>query len=191
MLLSKRLSCIAALIDDQAQTLIDIGYDHGHLLHWAAQQEFQCIVGIEVTDHFADRYRTLYGDDVELRTGDGLGPIKDFDKSDCVVIAGLGEERIRQILDAGKALLENIDQIIVCPSSRDFKLHAFMRTQGWYADQEELIDENQRLYCVSSFRTGRESCADETILSIAPRIYECDREQFDIYKQQLQERRLI
>ncbi len=173
MTLSLRLRTLCSLLDtDETGGLIDVGYDHGQLLHWAAEHQMAPLYGIEKSEHFKLRYQQTYPHDkVTLFTGDGLHA---FPKSLCaatVVLAGIGEQQIRRILDENTRVWEHSRRIIFSPSSIDLKLRHYLNNSGWYMQDELIVQERNKLYVLSIAVPGVESCTDEVACAIGPRLY--------------------
>ena len=173
MRLSLRLQTICDLIRTPCQVVVDIGYDHGKIMHFACQHFEAHVIGVERAPHFATRYQQQYpGDQVDLRTGDGLQPLTSVDPADVLILSGLGEECIRHILTEQIDYVQRCRQILFCCSSIDLQLRPYLNSVGWYADNEVLIQERSKIYAISSFKQGAESCTNAQQSAIGPRLFE-------------------
>lgn len=186
--MKQRLQTLCACIDRQYTSLLDIGYDHGQVMHWALAHGFEKVIGVETAAHFAQRYRAVYADDqVDVRTGDGLQEVA-AGEAEVLIFSGLGEQHIRKMLAAGSAHLESAQQIIFSPSSIDLKLRVFLNQHNWRIESEHLVQENGRVYVIASAVRGSEHIADTTLAALAPRLCESarfavctSRQDLDIY----------
>ena len=173
MRLSLRLQTICDLIRKPCQVVVDIGYDHGKILHFACQHFDAQVIGVERAPHFSIRYQQQYpGDQVEFRTGDGLQPLTSADPADVLILSGLGEECIRKILTKQIDYVHRCRQILFCCSSIDLQLRPYLNSVGWHADNELLIQERSKIYAISSFKQGAEACVDAQQCAIGPRLFE-------------------
>ena len=117
MTLTKRLQAIASKVSQHTHDLLDIGYDHGLLMNWALSHGIKHIGGVEVSEKFQDQYINRFGPSaIQFYTGSGFNPVRDRNYK-TVVISGLGEERIREIIEGAEpAQLDACEHLIMCPS---------------------------------------------------------------------------
>ena len=115
--LSKRLSVIADMITD-SNIVNDIGCDHALLdIYLLQSKKVKKVVASDITPGALNQAKSnvkKYGvKEIDLRLGDGLNTINDSDKVDTVVLSGLGNIKINNILNENKKLLNNINTIII------------------------------------------------------------------------------
>jgi tRNA A22 N-methylase len=174
MSFSRRLRNICSLIDtEHISSLVDIGYDHGLVLNWAIKTGIKDVIGVEVAEHFQRTYENRFPDDghnISFYTGDGLLALPENKQIDCIILTGLGEERIRKILAASVSRLNGAQQIIISPSTVDLKLRLFLNENGWYANKELLFKEQSKFYVVSNFIKGNELEPSAVKRSVGPRL---------------------
>ena len=188
-MLSKRLQHIYDLISPACQVVVDIGYDHGLVLHRLIQDRAVYAIGIEQKNHFADQYIARYPQDrIDLRTGDGLEPILDADPAGVLVLTGIGEEQIRRILHQRQEYMQRCEQIVFSVSSHDLQLRPYLNQQGWRADKECIVQERGRLYVLSSFVKGIERCTNRRHCAMGPRLFESQDDLLAEYEQFLNRR---
>ncbi len=173
MALSKRLQAIASILAEHANDLLDIGYDHGLLMQWASQHGIQCVGGVEVSEQFEKQFMNRFDSSpINFYTGSGFTPVTDRHYQ-TVVIAGLGEERIREIIhQADKTQLDACEHLVFCPSSTDLRLRPFLNARGWYMFEEQIVEERDRYYVISHAMRGSEVQTDQMKLKIGPRLFD-------------------
>jgi tRNA A22 N-methylase len=166
--LSRRLQMIAGLCVGPA--IVDIGYDHGLLLAALQRQHPGWrLYGVETPAVFAPR-----GDlpaALDLRMGDGLQAVTG-EALDCAVFAGLGEERIRLLLERDWQLAAGLRRLVVCAASLDGRLRPWLAARGWRCAEEHLLAERGRLYLVSACEPGQETERDALRLAMGPRCFD-------------------
>lgn len=170
---SQRLQSICDLVDARTTSLVDVGYDHGLVLHWAARRQIWPLIGIEQQVHFARQYRQRHaGDRCLFLSGDGIAALSSDLHCDCLVITGIGEEQIRRVCCDLEANSGRFQQLIISPSSIDLQLRPFLNKLGWRADHEDLVQERGRWYSISRLRPGTETATELRQRQIGPRLFE-------------------
>lgn len=142
MELSKRLEFIAKHID-KCNSIADIGTDHGYIPIYAVKNNL-CERAI-ASDINKDPVRksklniSLEGlsDKIETRLGGGLDTIKSKE-AEGVVIAGMGGNLIRDILEAGKNKLPFFKFIILQPAQNPEVLREYLYNNGYKILEEDL-----------------------------------------------------
>lgn len=146
MELSKRLQFIAQYID-KCESLIDVGTDHGYIPIYAVKNNL-CNKAI-ASDINKDPIKkakinsALEGtsDKVEVRLGGGLEVIEKGEVEG-VVIAGMGGNLIRDILEKDKEKLSMFKFLILQPAQNPEVLREYLYTNGYEILKEDLcIDE--------------------------------------------------
>ena len=151
--LGKRLSAIADLVE--GKTLIDIGTDHGKLpvklllngtIQYAIATDLNPLPlqkAIETAKQFGtyDKMEFIQASGLELE--DSV-----IDKSDTIVIAGMGGELIAEILEKSKKEIIVGKKIIVQPMSRVEFFHEWIYKNGFGILEEYAIEENGKYYLV-------------------------------------------
>ena len=142
MELSKRLKFIASHIE-KCKSIADIGTDHGYIPIYAVKNNL-CESAI-ASDINKDPVRksklniSLEGlsEKIETRLGGGLEPIK-TKEVDGIIIAGMGGNLIRDILEEGKNKLPFFKFIILQPAQNPEVLREYLYNNGYKILEEDL-----------------------------------------------------
>jgi len=150
--LSPRLSAIAALVPD-GKIVADIGTDHA-LIPTAL------VIGGRIKRAIASDRRpgplaaarrtvVLHGveERVSLRLGEGLTTI-DEGEAEVVIIAGMGSETLRSILDAGLDRLSSVERLVLQPNGEVEPVRRWLVSRGWDLVDERLVEERGHYYTV-------------------------------------------
>ena len=150
LVISKRLSKIAGYIEKGAR-LADIGSDHAYLPCYAAIHGLiQSGIAGELNEGpYLSACETVrefgLNDKIAVRRGDGLSVIKKGE-ANTVVIAGMGGELIRTILDAGKDKLTSDTVLILQPNVAERHLREWLDQEGWGIEKEDILEEDGHIY---------------------------------------------
>jgi len=110
-------------------------------------------------------------DKIMLRLGNGL-EIIDAGEVDTVVIAGMGGSTIREIIEnAGGAAL-SLKRLVLQPMNDSRRLRKWLVKSGWGIEDEDVVEEDLRLYEVICAVPGIEKTADMDIAAVGPRLFE-------------------
>lgn len=142
MELSKRLGFIAKHID-KCNSIIDVGTDHGYIPIYAVKNGL-CSKAI-ASDINRDPVKkakinvSLEGlsKEVEVRLGGGLETVSKGEV-DAVVIAGMGGNLIRDILENDKSKLPYYKFLILQPAQNPEVLREYLYTNGYKILSEDL-----------------------------------------------------
>lgn len=156
--LSKRLMAIASLVDKNA-ILADIGCDHALLdIFLTKEKIINKSIACDITKGALDQaIKNIYlynASNIETRLGDGLNPLTKKDKVDTVVISGLGNQKIINILNENKEKLENINNLIIQSNTSFNEVRKEVIKLGYYIKKEVLVKERNIIYCVVKFCKG-------------------------------------
>ena len=158
---SNRFECITRMVPEDARVLAEIGYDHGQILLRAARKlpAPAQIIGVEKQSGAARRFTDRHGHNpwigrIDLRCGSGLAPLRD-DEFDTIVLAGLGEGRICEILGADVRRLQRVRSLLCMPLQRQGRLEPFLRECGFEAVREDAAIERGRYYPLTQFVPAR------------------------------------
>lgn len=148
--LSNRILHIAAQVQP-AETLADIGCDHGYLPIYLLQKD--CIrhaIAMDIGEGPLQRAREHIAqehleNDIETRLSDGLEQLAPGE-ADAVVIAGMGGNLIMDILTRGKAVACRLEQLVIEPQSELAGVRRFLREQNYRVEQQDLVLEDGKFY---------------------------------------------
>lgn len=148
MKLSERLKKIALMID-KCNKVADIGTDHGYLPIYLVQNNI-CNFAIASDINKgpvkkAELNIKLQGltDKIECRLGAGLNTIKNGEVQ-CAVVAGMGGNLIRDIIEENILVFKSLDYAILNPVQNSEVLREFIYNRGFnIIDEDICIDENK------------------------------------------------
>ena len=156
--ISKRLLAIAKMIDKKS-VVADIGCDHAMLDVYLSnnglvKKTIACDVAIGPLKE-AKKNIMLYGaSNIEVRLGNGLDAISEKDNVNTIVIAGLGSQKIIEILIRDTEKLKNVSTIIIQSNTGYDKVRCVLNKIGYYVKDEVLVKENDIIYVIIKFQTG-------------------------------------
>ena len=142
-----RLAICAAQISPNAHAVLDVGYDHGQLLaHLAHTRPALRLIGGEVLPDAPERFEATHGPGLaELRTGSGLS-VATPGEVDVVVLAGLTDRTIMDLLEAGRDHLPHLRQVICCPPALEAHLRPGLARLGLVITHEAIAFKRHRSY---------------------------------------------
>lgn len=165
--LSKRLSVIASLVPNNA-VIADIGCDHALLdIYLSKKNIIKKSFAIDITKgalNQADKNIKLYSaKNIETRLSDGFEKIDIKDNVDTVIMSGLGDAKIINILKEAEEKLNKVNNIIIQSNVGVSNIRVYLTCNGYYIDNEKLVKENNIIYTVISFKKGYKSYTKKEI----------------------------
>lgn len=136
----------------------DVGTDHAQLLAWlCAHGGAAGGVGIDVNPGpLAQARRTLVDASVrgvELRLGDGLGPLVPGEV-DVVVLAGMGGARVVRLLDARPDVVAALQRLVLQPNTEPAAVRRWVMERGHALEGEAMVEDRGKHYVVLDVRPG-------------------------------------
>lgn len=163
--LSERLKRVGSYVENQAR-LADIGSDHAYLPCYLAKQNLVsfAIAGEVVKGPFQSAERQVRSEGlterVEVRMGDGLDVIRAEDHISTITIAGMGGPLIAKILERGKIKAEQAKRLILQPNVHAWSIREWAETNGWQIIDEDILEENQKIYEILVLEKGQMNLTD-------------------------------
>ena len=150
-ILKNRLKTIESLVPIGAR-VADIGTDHGHLpisliKGKIATKVIACDINEKPLANAKENIMKTKTENIELRLGDGLAPIK-HGEVDCVIIAGMGGEVIAGILDACPFIKDESYTLLLQPMTSANILRKHLCENGFSFISETAVTEGKRIYTV-------------------------------------------
>ncbi len=176
MELAKRLAAAAVYVP-AGSVLADIGTDHAYLpIYLAETGVCQRVIATELRPgpyHSALRKVTEHklNHRIDLRLGDGLSVINPGE-ADVLVLAGMGGNTIREILAAAPAITSKVRMLILQPMADHGDLRAWLAGNGWKMYDEQLVEENGKIYVIIAAVPGHELIKDPILMELGPRLAE-------------------
>ena len=158
--ISKRLASIASLVPVNS-SVIDIGCDHALLDIYLYQNNISNnIIASDVnanalTNAKNNVIKYNLTDKIDVRLGNGLDTLKDNDNIDTIIMSGMGAHTIIGILKNNIPKLNNINTIIVESNNKLSFLRKEMTKLGFMINDEEIIEDNNKIYIIIKFIKGR------------------------------------
>lgn len=156
--LSKRLSAIANMVGKKS-IVADIGCDHALLdIYLTSNNISKKAYACDITEgaiNQAIRNIKLYNaKHVLTRFADGLNAIKKEDKVDTVIISGLGNHTIIDILTNNNDILDNVNTLIIQSNTKVSEIRKNVTQIGYYIKDEKLVLERNIIYTIIKFSKG-------------------------------------
>ena len=141
MELSKRLNWILEKVD-KCETIIDVGTDHGYIpIKLIKDNIASRVITSDINKEPLEKARinaSLDGviEKVDLRLGGGLKTLKSKEVQG-IIIAGMGGNLIRDILEADLDKVKDVDYLVLQPAQNPEVLREYL-----YTHEYEIIDED-------------------------------------------------
>lgn len=138
---SKRIEFIINNLEN-TEVLADIGTDHGYVPLIALERGIcNKAIACDINKDPLDKARLNailegIGDELEFRLGGGFEPLKVSEANE-VVIAGMGGNLIRDILEADLEKVKSVEYLILVPAQNPEVLRAYL-----YKNNYEIIKED-------------------------------------------------
>ncbi|PRO65121.1 tRNA (adenine(22)-N(1))-methyltransferase [Alkalicoccus urumqiensis] len=142
-------------------TVADIGSDHAYLpVYLVGNHLCEYAIAGELNEGPLQSARAKIRenhlqDRVEARLGNGLQVLENR-TADTVVIAGMGGPLIAEILEDGKAFLDDVHRLVLQPNIASDHVRLWLRQNDWHLMKETVIAEDGRLYEVLAAERGAE-----------------------------------
>lgn len=147
MELSERLNFIIKNIENTS-VLADIGTDHGYIpVHALKNGICSKAIAVDINKEPLDKARLNailegMGEELEFRLGDGL-KVLEKDEVEVTVIAGMGGNLIRDILEAQIEKVNSMKYLVLQPAQNPEVLREYLYTNNYEIINEDLcLDDN-------------------------------------------------
>ena len=165
--LSKRLSEIADMINNKT-VLLDVGCDHALLdIYLLQNKKIKKAIACDITKgalNQAEKNIKLYNvKNIETRLSDGLDKINNNDKVYVLVLSGLGDVKIINILKNDLSKLKHINNIIIQSNTGVNKIREYLVSINYFIKEEVLVEENNIIYTIINFEKGRKKYTKKEI----------------------------
>ena len=144
----KRIETIAGLIEN-AETVADIGADHGFLSKLLIEQKrAKKVIATDIsakslkkTENLIKRFNLE--DKIETRVGDGLEPIE-VGEAEIVVIAGMGGYEMMKILSSPKSQYSK--RFILQPAQTAIELRVWLTNNNYKIIKDFIVKDQNKFY---------------------------------------------
>lgn len=161
MRLPPRLAQIAAIVP-AGKVIADIGTDHALLpLYLVEQKITPRAIAVEAKPKpyrlaEINISRSSSGHRVELRLGNGFYALKEEDGVEVAILAGLGDDTIRNIILQEAKGKESIRDFILQPMTRTEAMRCWLAENGYRLTAESLVLDRGRIYEIMTVQRGKE-----------------------------------
>lgn len=159
--LSRRLRALAELVTP-GNVAADVGCDHGFLSIYLVEQGI-CprVIASDVRKeplsaaraHVAERGLSTY---IETRLSDGLMEYHPGE-AQTMVCAGMGGRLMQRILQQSMETARGFRELILQPQSELEQFRVFLREQGFFTTDENILEEDGKYYFLFRVRPGTET----------------------------------
>lgn len=176
MELSKRLDLIVNHIKD-CDTLVDVGTDHGYIPIYVIKNEIcKSAIASDINKDPLDKAKLNaifeeVDEKIDTRLGGGLSTVE-VNEVDACVIAGMGGNLIRDILEADKEKVKGFKFLILQPAQNPEVLREYLYTNGYEVIEEDLCIDEDKYYELFKVRVkeGEETSLDPIYYEISPKL---------------------
>lgn len=175
-MLSKRLNAIAELVPF-SQNLVDVGTDHGFIpVYLIKNGLIEHAIATDISPGSLKKAQNIIereglGDKIETRLGSGLSVVK-AGEADAVIIAGMGGMLIKDILEDGKDVAEQITTFILQPMVAQHILRKWLLENGYAIVDEILVKEEDRFYEIIVAAHGEQKVYEDIYYEIGYKLIE-------------------
>lgn len=151
--LSLRLMKVGEKVPQGAR-LADIGSDHAYLPTYLMLNDkiTYAVAGEVVKGPYESAKRQVakknLSEKIMVRLANGLAAVHEDDQINAITIAGMGGSLIRQILESGReqGQLKKTETLVLQPNIGERTLREWLVLNGYGITQEEIIEENDKIY---------------------------------------------
>ncbi|QDR80916.1 tRNA (adenine(22)-N(1))-methyltransferase [Sporomusa termitida] len=176
MKLGQRLQTIAGMVP-AGVTMADIGTDHAYLPIYLVKEKIvaRAIAGDVHHGPYLSAQNAVAAAQLEqyisVRLGNGLAVLQPGE-ADVVVIAGMGGANIIAILQACPDITSLVQRLILQPMIAAAPVRLWLHTQGWQIVDEQLVQEEGKLYQIIAAEPGAGPLDDQSLYEIGPRLWQ-------------------
>jgi len=150
MEISYRLRCIAAMVD-KCDTAVDVGTDHGYIPIFLIKNDIcSKVIASDINKGPVEKAKKnikLEGLEkrIECRLGGGLTVVSPGE-ANCAVIAGMGGNLIRDILEDSLDVFKELSFAVMQPVQNPEVLRRYLYESGYNIIDEELCEDEDKFY---------------------------------------------
>jgi tRNA (adenine22-N1)-methyltransferase len=167
MIISKRLKLISDLITE-VSSMVDVGTDHGYVpIDLIKRNKINFAIASDINKGPVEKAKNnVSGNNlqhkIECRLGGGLTTVVPKEV-EAAVIAGMGGNLIRDILEESKEVFKDLKYVIVQPVQNPEVLREYLYTTGCNIIDEWIIYDEEKYYEIMKISWGNELKAVEPI----------------------------
>ena len=167
MIISKRLKLISGLITD-VKSMVDVGTDHGYVpIDLIKANKIDFAIASDINKGPVEKAKKNVRDNnlqdkISCRLGGGLTTVSSGEV-EAAVIAGMGGNLIRDILEESKEVFKSLKYVIVQPVQNPEVLRKYLYNSGCNIIDEWIIYDEEKYYEIMKISWGNKPKAVETI----------------------------
>ncbi|MDD3224516.1 MAG: class I SAM-dependent methyltransferase [Clostridium sp.] len=162
MYIGKRLEAIAQMVD-KCDTIADIGTDHGYLPIYLIKKGYcKKAVASDINEGPIKKAeknvkKEKLDDLIQLRFGAGLSTIKK-NEVNAVVIAGMGGNLMKNIIEENREIFKNLDFLIAQPVQNPEVFRKYVYESGYTVIDENVVKDEGKYYQILKIKYGNSVC---------------------------------
>lgn len=157
MNLSDRLKTISEMIDNNTKTIVDVGTDHGYIpIYLVKNKKINYAIASDINKGPVEKAKLNIKNYnlenmINCRLGGGLTTIKK-NEVEVAIIAGMGGNLIRDIIENSLDIFKKLDYVILQPVQNPEVLKEYIYSKGYDILDEELVKEDGKFYEIFKIR---------------------------------------
>lgn len=168
MNLSIRLKTISDMIDEKTKTIVDVGTDHAYIpIYLLKNNKIKYAIASDINKGPVEKAKTNVknyglGDKVSCRLGGGLKTVEP-NEVEVAIIAGMGGNLIRDIIEESMDVFKTLDYIILQPVQNPEVLKEYIYNSGYKIIDEDLVKEDGKFYEIFKIKYDKKDIELENI----------------------------
>lgn len=189
--ISKRLTWILNKMD-KCNVIMDVGTDHGYIpIELIKRNIADKVIASDINKDPLKKAKiniSLEGlsNKIDLRLGGGLEPLKDKEAQG-ILIAGMGGNLIRDILENDMSKVKNIDYLILQPAQNPEVLREYLYTGNYEVIDEDICLDEGKYYELFKVRYKENSSTklEDIFYEVSPLLL---NKKSEVFKEYLEEK---
>ncbi|MGN0145407.1 MAG: tRNA (adenine(22)-N(1))-methyltransferase [Clostridium sp.] len=191
MEISKRLTWILDKMD-RCKVIMDVGTDHGYIpIELIKRNIADKVIASDINKDPLKKAKlniSLEGlsSKIDLRLGGGLEPLKN-NEAQGILIAGMGGNLIRDILENDMSKVKNIDYLILQPAQNPEVLREYLYTGNYEVIDEDICLDEGKFYELFKvkYRENNSTKLEDIFYEVSPLLL---NKKSEVFKQYLEEK---
>lgn len=160
MKLSDRLQAVASFVTPGLK-VVDIGTDHGYVPMYLIKEKISSyVIAMDINKgpilrakaHIMEEGLTEY---IDIRISDGFEKIH-IGEAKSAIIAGMGGELIIKILENGREIVEDLDELILSPHSEIASVREYLHKNNLKIEDEKMLIDEEKFYTIMKVTKGKD-----------------------------------
>lgn len=158
MYIGKRLEAIAKMVD-KCDVIADIGTDHGYLPIYLIKKGYcKKAIASDINEGPIEKAEKNVKKEkldslIQLRLGAGLSTIKK-NEVNAAVIAGMGGNLIKDIIESDKEIFKRLDFLIAQPVQNPEVFRKYVYESGYSVIDENVVKDDGKYYQILKIKYG-------------------------------------